>query len=404
MGKLALFLVMSFSSLFLIMSYSANNVATSAVDNMVNYHTISVAHNIASSGTNIAANEIFLNNDWNQGFSDVDFEDGYFDATVEVIDLFRNVRKLTTIGHFRGSTKRIEVVFKPSSFSKFAYLSISDPTNLYWSNKDTIWGPFHSQGNINAYRHPVFFGKATTNGTVHYYQSEALDAPYFYGGFESGVSLSFPPSEINGLLNDAQTGGHRFNGQDTVYLTFAGDSLKYRYAANDTDITVLAQDFAPNGVIFVNNGVLRLKGTVKGKYTVGAEGIDPKGNVYLDDDIVYYSDPRINPGSTDMLGIVSKNNVLITRNTENRSDINIHASIYCENGGFGAGWSSFTEPNGHINLYGGIQNYRRVQIGSIHGSDIWGFNRRYKYDERLKDASPPGYPGTGTLEIISWFE
>jgi len=137
---------------------------------------------------------------------------------------------------------------------------------------------------------------------------------------------------------------------------------------------------------------------------VACGGTAPKGNIYLDDNITYKTDPRIDPDSKDLLGIVSKNNVLITQNTANKSSIDIHASIYCENGGFGAGWPSFTEPNGNINLLGGIQNYSRVQIGIINGSEIWGFNRRYKYDDRLMIASPPGYPGTGMLEIISWYE
>jgi len=308
------------------------------------------------------------------------------------------------VGHYRGSTKEIEVIFKPSGFSKFAYLSIGDPTNLYWSYKDTIWGPFHSQGNINSYRHPVFYGKATTSGTVNNYQSEELDAPYFYGGFESGVSLSFPSSGLPNLMSEASSGGHLFDGQDTVYITFAGDSLKYRYSANAPDTTVFAKNFAPNGVIFANNSIVRLKGTVKGQYTIGTSGSSPQGTVYLDDDIVYNNDPRIDPESTDILGIVAKNNVLITNNLANSSDINIHASIYSETGGFGAGWSSFTKPNGNINLYGGIQNYSRVQIGVLKMGTVWGFNRRYKYDERLMLASPPGYPGTGDLEIVSWFE
>ncbi len=404
MGKLSLYLVLGFSLLYMIMGNSSNKMTTRTIENMVDYNAKTQAHNIAVSATNLACNEIFLNGNWDDGYSGVNFENGDFDVDIQVLDPWLNIRKLTTIGNYGGVSKTIEVIFKPSSFSKFAYLSISDPTNLYWSNKDTIWGPFHSQGNIKAYRHPVFYGKATTNGTVQYYQTEALDAPMFYGGFESGVNLTFPSSGLDNLHSMANDDGHVFTGKDTVYLTFAGDSVKFRYEYSAKDSTVLASSFAPNGVIYADNSILRLQGEVKGQLTVACNGTAPKGNIYLDDNITYQTDPRINPNSKDLLGIVSKNNVLITKNAANESSIDVHASVYCEKGGFGAGWSSFTEPNGNINLLGGIQNYSRVQIGVIAGSEIWGFNRRYKYDQRLMIASPPGYPGTGLLEIVSWFE
>jgi hypothetical protein len=401
MGKVAFILVLGFSALFLVMGYNANSVASRSVQNMADYHAKTVAYNIAVTAANLAANEIFLDDDWNSGFSDRDFDGGYLNADVVVLDPITKTIKLTASGTYRGITKSVEVIFKPSSFSKFAYFSTNDPGNLYWSNNDTIWGPFHSQGKINSYRHPVFHGKATTKIGVHNYQSEALDAPRFYGGFESGVSLDFPSSGITDLKDMAASGGYLFTGQDTVYITFAGDSLKYRFAANDPDSTVLAQSFAPNGVIVGEDATVRLKGTVKGQYTVGTTGVPPKGYIYLDDDIVYYNDPRIDPSSTDILGIVSKNDVKITDNLANSSDINVHASIYAEKGGFGAGWSSFTQSNGFINLYGGIQNKTRVQIGVFGGK---GFSRRYKYDDRLMLMSPPGYPGTGNLEIVSWLE
>ena len=407
MGKLAFIMVLGFSTLFLVMGYNANNVASSSVQNMADYHAKTVAYNIASSGANMSANEIFMDANWTTGFSNEDFEDGYFDATVEVLDAVLNIRKLTTTATYRGVSKTVEVIFKPSSFSKFAYLSTNDPGNLYWTYKDTIWGPFHSELAINSYRHPVFMAKATSKVGVHNYQTEALDAPEFYGGFESGVSLAFPNSGLPDLLNMATLGGYLFTGQDTVYITFAGDSLKYRFAANDPDTTVHAQSFAPNGVICADNATIRLKGIVKGQYTVGSAkslGVGSNGNIYLDDDIVYYNDPRIDPNSTDLLGIVAKNNVQIAENLANSSDINVDASIYSEIGGFGAGWPSFTQPNGRINLYGGIQNKTRVQIGVISGGNIWGFNRNYKYDVRLMLMSPPGYPGTGDMEIVSWLE
>jgi hypothetical protein len=404
MGRMAFILVLGFSVLFLVMGYNANSVASRSVQNMADYHAKTVAYNIAVTSANLAANEIFLDDNWNSGFSDRDFDGGYLDADVVVLDPITHTIKLTASGTYRGITKDVEVIFKPSSFSKFAYFSTNDPGNLYWSYKDTIWGPFHSEGKINSYRHPVFHGKATSKIGVHNYQTEALDAPRFYGGFESGVSMDFPSSGITDLKNMAASDGHLFTGQDTVYLTFAGDSLKFRYAANDPDSTVLAQSFAPNGIIVGEDATVRLKGIVKGQYTVGTIGVPPKGYIYLDDDIVYDNDPRIDPSSTDILGIVSKNDVKITDNLANSSDINIHASIYAEKGGFGAGWSSFTQPNGFINLYGGIQNKTRVQIGVINNGNIWGFNRRYKYDERLMIRAPPGYPGTGDLEIVSWLE
>jgi hypothetical protein len=407
MGKLSLLLVLAFSILYMILGNSSSKLSTQTVVNMADYNAKTVAHNIAVSGTNLACNQLFLNGAWDDGYANVNFENGSFNASIQVLDPWRNIRKLTTVANYggvNGISKTIEVIFQPSSFSKFAYLSISDPTNLMWTNKDTIWGPFHSEGSIYSYHHPVFVGKATTNSNLKYYTNAADDAPIFLGGFESGVSLTFPPSGLDNIKNLANDDGHTFTGKDTVYLTFAGDSIKYKFNYNQKPTTVLASTFAPNGIIYGENTILRLQGVVEGRYTVACNGTSPKGNIYLDNDITYKTDPRTNPDSKDMLGIVSKNNVKITENAANKSSINIDASIYCEKGGFGAGWPNFTAPNGNINLYGGIQNYSRVQIGVIHGSEVWGFNRRYKYDERLMIASPPGYPGTGQLEIVSWFE
>jgi len=404
MGKLAFLLVLGFSILYMILGNSSSKLSTQTVENMAEYNARSVAHNIAVSATNLACNQIFLDGSWDDGYSNIDFERGSFSARIEVLDAWKNIRKLETVANYGGSTgvyDTIEVVFQPSNFSKFAYLSINDPSNLYWSHKDTIWGPFHSEGNILAAQHPVFDDKVTTNGVVKYLNNEAADAPIFKGEFESGVHLEFPPSGLDNIKSLALDDGHLFTGKDTVYVTFAGDSIKYRFKNTDPPTTVLASSFAPNGIIYGENTILRLQGVVEGRYTIACNGTSPKGNVYLDDNITYKTDPRTNPDSKDMLGIVSKNNVTITQNVANESSINIDASIYCEKGGFGAGWPSFTKPNGNINLYGGIQNYCRVQIGVLNGN---GFSRNYKYDPRLKIASPPGYPGTGQLEIISWFE
>ena len=150
---------------------------------------------------------------------------------------------------------------------------------------------------------------------------------------------------------------------------------------------------------------MRLKGTVKGQYSVACSGTGGKGNIYLDDDIVYTQDPLKNKNSTDLLGIVAKNKVLITDNAPNHSDINIHASIYSEDGGFGAQNYSSRPISGNINLIGGIIQHTRQAVGTFGSGGIKsGFAKRYKYDERFMLISPPMFPGTGGLEIVSWYE
>jgi hypothetical protein len=95
----------------------------------------------------------------------------------------------------------------------------------------------------------------------------------------------------------------------------------------------------------------------------------------------------------------------MTDNPPNHSDINIHASIYCEKGGFGAQNYSSRPISGNINLLGGIIQHTRRAVGTFGSGGIKsGFAKRYRYDERLRIASPPFFPGTGGFEIVSWYE
>ena len=179
-----------------------------------------------------------------------------------------------------------------------------------------------------------------------------------------------------------------------------GDSIKIKLGYNKTESTYLSNVMAPNGVIYVEGMDVRLKGTVKGQYTVAGEG-----DIYLDDDIVYSQDPVKNPNSSDILGIVAQNNVLITDNTANHSDINIDASIFCEKGGFGADNYDKRPDSGDINLIGGIIQNTRQAVGTFNGSGLkTGFAKRYAYDNRMMSISPPSFPGTGSYEIVSWLE
>lgn len=394
MGRLSLFLVLGFSVLYMILGGNSNRISTQTVENMADYNARTVAHNIAVSGTNLACNQIFLNGAWNAGYASVDFENGEFSASVQVLDPWINLRKLTTTGTYGGVTKSIQVIFQPSSFAKYAYYSVSE-SGIHWHDGDTVWGPWHTQDYITVNRKPVFYGKVTTKKGIKY--ETAFDDPKFYGGFEQGIDVPMPTTSISDLENLAIDNGAHFTGKDTVYLTFEGDSVKFRDGYNKPPTAYLLSSLAPNGILFAQNAILRIQGTIKGKYTVGTNK-----RIYIDNDIVYNTDPRIDPTSKDLFGIVTEKDVLVADLPVNHDGINLHASIFCMTEGFGAE-NPGTRPNsGQLKLLGGIQQYYRKLVSNPWPSH--GFLKAYSYDNRLMTASPPGYPGTGQLEIVSWFE
>ena len=413
-GKASLLVVTGFSLMFLVIANNFGTVSNRSIDNYVNYFDKTTAHNIAISGANMAANEIYLDPTWVDGFSDEPYQDGTLDVSINILNSFQNIREIVSKGKFDGITSTVRVTLAPSKFSKFAYYSVSEGKNIWWTENDTVWGPFHTQDEMRVYNHPVFYGKATTQKKLIYYHNEKEDKPYFYGGFEQGVNLPMPSDAVSGIESPAKSDGLYFPpGQDTVYLTFDYDSLKYKYRYNQKYKTVYLPDAVPNGVIFAHGTVVRLQGVVQGQYSVVAStaitgegrGGEIGGTIYLDDDVVYSKDPRMDPTSTDLLGIIAEDGVLITDNAANHDDINIDASIFCQNGGFGADNYEHRPVSGNINLLGGIIQNTRQAVGTFDKrGPRSGFSKRYKYDNRFLVASPPYFPGTGSFEIVAWYE
>lgn len=400
-GKATLFIVAGFSLIFLVVEYNMGNVSTRAVSNFADYYVHNYAHEAAISGANIAASEIFFDPGYAKALS-LDINGATVDVKVTV-DNFKKTRKITAVAEYNGIEDTVEVVLSPSKFSKFAYYSESEGTSIWWMDKDTVWGPFHTQDKLKVSGKPTFFGKVSTLLGMEKYDKKTK--PNFYGGYESGIDLPLPTNGLVDVGIEAAKGGKIIALQDTVYLTFVSDSIKVKYKYNAPETSYLASAFAPNGVIMTVDAVVRLKGKVKGDFTVASSKVFKGGDIYIDDDITYNTDPRTNPNSTDVLGIVAKNNVYVTENPANNNSINIDASIYCEAGGFGAQNYSSRPVSGTINLFGGIIQKTRAAVGTFSGSSVTaGFSKNYKYDERLLVTYPPAYPGTGGFEVVSWYE
>jgi hypothetical protein len=163
---------------------------------------------------------------------------------------------------------------------------------------------------------------------------------------------------------------------------------------------------APNGVIFVKGGTARIKGTIKGQLTLGCSYVSKGGSVYLDSSVAYNTNPNTNPLSTDILGIVTQNNIWVTDNKANNNSITIQGSLYCQAGSFGAENYSTRGYDGYINILGGLVQAVRGAVGVIgtSGNITNGFSKNYSYDRRFMFSAPPNFPNTGSYNVISWYE
>lgn len=402
-GRASVFLVLGFSGILLLYTQNLFRFSSDSVDVYTQYYTNTMAENIASSAANLACNKFFLDPTWTSGYSNVSFNGGTFSASVS--SLSSNRKKITATGTYNGISKSVEVIFQPSSFARFGYFGAIMPGNLYYVTGDTVSGPMHVQGKLNVWGSPVFTGKVTTKNGLKKY--DAATDPQFLGGYESGVNLPLP-STLNTVSADAASGGRIFSETD-VWLTFnANGSVDYKVGASGTWTNAMLSTFAPNGVIAVTKGNLHVKGTVKGKVTLGASlssGVS-NGNIYLDDDIVYDTDPS-NPNCPDMLGLVATNNVIISDNAPNKSNIIINASIFSLKGGLQAENYSTIPYCGSIQLTGGLIEYQAQATGVFNpytGQITNGFNQTIHFDERFMTHVPPSFPTSSSYEVLTWFE
>jgi len=459
-GRASLLLVIGFSLIFMSISSRFNTLTTSSVDGYGAYFYDLMAYNIALSGANMAANEIFMDRTWEAGFSNVSFNGGTLNVYVSntasgstgkvtichvppgneaarhtmqvassavaahlahgdylgecdaVSSSSSSTATIVSEGTYGDSTRVIVVELRPASYSKYGnfYASIS----AYPATGDTFNGPFHTNGKLYTSGSPVFWGKVSTkSGLVM--QGTPKD-PKFYGGYQTGIDIP----------NDFDTSGLRTNAgkvfRDTtgsgkaveVKLYYNSDgtvtySQKIGTGSYSTAKTVALTTLAPNGLIYVEKGNIYTKGTLKGQVTMVAskKGTSGYGCVYFEDNLKYNTDPKTYPSSTDMMGIVAESNIRIQSNTTTKGkDIYTQASMYSVTGNIGPEDGLVTQSYlGSWKILGGlIAADTRVTATYSGSTPVKGLRFVHSYDDRFLTAVPPYFPKTKYYEIVSWYE
>ena len=460
-GKAAILLVLGFSLIFLVVGRNFMSLTTRAVDNQLVYYTQAQAYNIAVSGANMAANQIFIDKSWSAGYTDLTIGYGTVNVYVsnntagtsgKVIVCHKpgtNAQKTMSIavaalgghlghgdytgvcagdpaydntiatiiaeGTFNGVIKTIIVDLRPSSFAKFGnyYTSISSAIP---ASGDIFDGPFHVEGNLLVYGSPQFNGKTTAKGSLQ--QVASSGTPILNGGFQSGVSV---PQQFD-------TTGMRINA-DKIFKGTSTLGVDVKIELNNTQIsystklqgsstwsavtTTNLTTVAPNGKIYVDGGNVYIKGILDGKVTISAttHGISGYGNIYqTDDELKYKNNPNIHAGEPSMLGLIAEQNIRIQYNddTKNR-DITTQASMFAMNGNIGPDDALATGSSTlhDWNILGGLIAHD-VRVTANYSSSttlpINGLRFRHVYDTRFLTIVPPGFPSTNGFEIVGWYE
>ncbi len=407
MGKTAVLTVFALSVLLSIVLPNIHRMSSAAVANLVQYSNATRSHNIAVSAANMAANRLFLDTTWRTGYTNVPFDGGKFSVRVQQITANgMSQTNLTATGVYQNDTSLIVVLAQPMSFARFAYYSVSEGGDIVWTTGDTINGPFHTQDVMQINGSPVFNGSASARREMNPSSNHAV----FNGGYRSGVDISLPTS----LASVSAAAGRIFSpSAGDVYITINNNMVTWHTdAPHSRDSTLPLSAFAPNGVAVVANGNVHLGASVlQGQLTLcalgngnGAPHPYGKGNIWIDGDVTYRTDPRTKP-STDMLGLLCDNNVVITNNTANNNNCTVDAAIFCRTGGVTAEDYASRPVSGKLTILGGITQYERGAVGTVRGTTIQsGFIKNYVYDARLNIYSPPADPLTGRFQIVSWLE
>ncbi len=425
-GKGTILIVLGFTISFLAFGRNFLNLTTRSSENVVDYYSETKAHNIAVSAANFACNELFLDRDWDEGFSETDFQGGEY--KVEIKDTLVDSKIVEATGYYNDLVDVVRIVLQPSSYAKFAWYTGNMSSKIFITG-DTVWGPFHTQSQLNIGGDAVFWGKVTTLKGLNYSDNDA--DPKFYGGVEHGVDIPLPvnyqfDTERNAAIDGVDNhGGSSYFENTDVWLTFHDDgTVSHRTGTGPDSSTYSApiredlSTFAPNGVVYLKKGDIYMSGTVKGKLTVGSgeSSGTGSGNVYLVDDIVYPEDPMIwdesenkyvaNNDCESMLGILATNNVIIADNDANvaNKDIHVDASIFCAQGGFKME-NNTIPPSGTLYLRGGVVAAKEEILALTKNDALTsGYKKFIIFDERFMLGIPPSFPNTGKLEVMSWSE
>jgi hypothetical protein len=379
-----------------------SSVSTEAMTNSISYLESTERYNIAVAGANLACGQIFLDNTWRAGYTDMPFNGGTI--TVSLFDSASGKVMITSIGNYEGVTQKVSVLLNPSSFSKFAMYCGNVSAAAKLRDGDTINGAIHFNNKLMTQGNPVFMQKATMGSL-----QTTSGTPTFLGGYQTGVNIPFPDytSNVATIKTNASSGGKYQEGGELWLNFLPGGTVQFKTSSGASwSAAVNVTTFAPNHYICVNNGALHIQGTLQGQLAIGSTvntGTTPTSTVgatYIENNLRYNTDPLVTPSSTDMLGIVSAGDL-----TFQVIPIRVDGCLFTNQNATMNSTYKNQNPMKQIKVIGTFMS-RNMNSTDFGTGSSKGANFYMKYDTRV-DSNPPlsfPFPATSSFEILSWLE
>ena len=272
-------------------------------------------------------------------------------------------------------TRQVSGMLRTQSFARFSYFTnterLSNGTRVWFTSRDTLTGPVHSNDQFNIAGSPVFDGPVTSAASAINYMAPPPTGgnnPQFNEGLGLGVATVQMPASATPLRVAASSGeGQWYEGNTAIVFETDASSCApvpppcERVTNPVRGWTNRPSPLPSNGAIFVNQGNATVSGTLDGQVSVGTSH-----DLLLNGDLIYQDDPRTNRDSNDILGLVAERNVIIAQAAP--YDLTIEASVMALN-------ASFTVENwwvgpsrGALSVYGGIIQKNRGAVGRSAGA------------------------------------
>jgi hypothetical protein len=435
MGKSSVVYVIGLS---LLIGVAMLNIHQSTVDSMDTYATYfgrTMAHNIALAGANIGTNKILFDNSYSSAFVD-SFAGGQYFVVYDSTAPMTKSMVVTSLYNSGGEEIRdtIRAMFQYTIFSRYGWFTEKEANGYtsatgvnspffgasdYKITGDSVFGYAHTNGKFNLGGEPYFDKKVTATNAPTLMTVNGKQNPIYNEGYEWGRTVKRDTANIGALRTVANLSSpidpSLFNSQDIGLEFFSNGTVRVKIpngtgALKDTTLSVAA--LSASKVVGAIGGDVHVKGTYSGQVTIaafkGASGAATnKGNIWVDGNLLAAVDPRTNPNSTDMLGLVAERMSYITRDNSRNpvSVLTIEAAIYCHTGEFTAEDFWLITKSGRVSLYGSLCQASAGSLGVFNSGGLCnGMYYSIRHDDRFLNSGPPSYPFSTKYRLASWWE